>query len=107
VLSTHRTVCHGRTRSLPNGSGRSDCYCAVDDRQSRLEHTDVSRSFTDKIFNLEWEADMEDIDALHWLRGGRDVYTDDFVTSGNQLEEGLADLSKPDNDRLRLVHQLP
>src|SRR5215510_7626837 len=36
VLSTYRTVGHGRPRSLANGSGRSDCYRAVDDRQSGI-----------------------------------------------------------------------
>src|SRR5262245_40254364 len=71
VFSTYRTVRHGRSRSLANSSGRSDCYCAVDDRQSGIELPDISRGFTDKIINLEREADMEHIDIVHLLRGRR------------------------------------
>src|ERR1700739_3580393 len=62
VLAPHRAMCYRRAASLGDRSRCANSYCAVDDRQDRLEKFNVSDCLAYKVLYLEWIADMKDID---------------------------------------------
>jgi len=88
MLAAHWAVNYRGAGSDGDGSGSPDSDRAVDHGQCRLEKRDVPGRLANKVLNLEGVADVHYINVIERPHR-RDIHTDDVVTFGNQLEQGL------------------
>ena len=93
VLAPYRAVDDGSAGSLRDRSRGPNGDRTIDNRQRGLETLDIAGGLADKILDREWIADMKDIDVLDPSVRGRDIYSHGLVMFGDELKEGLADLS--------------
>src|ERR1700733_13451166 len=99
MLATHRTIHNLSTRSQGYRPCSPHCDGAVNDRQLGIENRDVTGRFTHKVRDFKRVANVQNIDLPDW-RHGRDINANSVVMLGSELEEGLPDLSEPNNDNL-------
>jgi hypothetical protein len=81
MLAAYWAVYHRGSCPLGDGSRRAHGDGAVDDRQRRLEESDISSCLSDKVRNPEGITDMQNINVLGKARGRRDVYPKRVVGS--------------------------
>jgi hypothetical protein len=104
MLAAHWAVNYRGAGSDGDGSGSPDSDRAVDHGQCRLEKRDVPGRLANKVLNLEGVADVHYINVIERPHR-RDIHTDDVVTFGNQLEQGLANFAQSDDDYLSVCTQ--
>ena len=93
MLAAYRTVYYCGICSLGYRSRRPDCHGAVDDRQRWPEKLDITSGLTDKIFDVERVADMQNIDLSDVSGRRRDIHSHGIVMLGDEFEERPAHFS--------------
>src|SRR5262249_45494060 len=105
MLAAHWAVYHRGSCPSGDGSRRADGNGAVDDRQCRLEESDISSCLSDKVCNPVGIADMQDINVLGKARGRPNVYPERVVELGCKFEKWLAHFTKScHNNCVALFH---
>src|SRR5262245_526850 len=79
VFAAYWTISYRRSSTPRDEPRGSHSNCAVYDRESGFEQLNVPRNFTDKIFDLERETDVQDINSFMIRNWRTDVHAKNVV----------------------------